>query len=136
MLDKIYNSLSEYINSIGCDIKIIMGVGRAYDGIGDLQKSFTEASRCVILSEKMNMSGRVFWYEQMGIYNLFSELADNKVMQEFVDSTLGVIIEYDRNNNLICWKHLKHIYGIITVLFMHLNSCTPIEILLSIECSV
>lgn len=107
VLDKIYNSLSEYINSIGCDIKIIMGVGRAYDGIGDLQKSFTEASRCVILSEKMNMSGRVFWYEQMGIYNLFSELADNKVMQEFVDSTLGVIIEYDRNNNSNLLETLK-----------------------------
>ncbi len=107
VLDKIYKSLSEYLYSISSDIKLVMGVGRAYEGIGDLQKSFTEASRCVILSEKMNMSGRVFWYEEMGIYNLFSELADKKVMQEFIDSTLGVIIEYDRNNNSKLLETLK-----------------------------
>lgn len=107
MLAKIYSSLSEYLYSISSDIKLVMGVGRAYEGIGDLQKSFTEASRCVILSEKMNMSGRVFWYEEMGIYNLFSELADKRVMQEFIDSTLGVIIEYDRNNNSKLLETLK-----------------------------
>lgn len=107
VLTKIYKSLSEYLYSISSDIKLVMGVGRAYEGIGDLQKSFTEASRCVILSEKMNMSGRVFWYEEMGIYNLFSELADKKVMQEFIDSTLGVIIEYDRNNNSKLLETLK-----------------------------
>lgn len=107
VLDKIYKSLSEYLYSISSDIKLVMGVGRAYEGIGDLQKSFTEASRCVILSDKMNMSGRVFWYEEMGIYNLFSELADKKVMQEFIDSTLGVIIEYDRNNNSKLLETLK-----------------------------
>lgn len=107
VLAKIYKSLSEYLYSISSDKKLVMGVGRAYEGIGDLQKSFTEASRCVILSEKMNMSGRVFWYEEMGIYNLFSELADKKVMQEFIDSTLGVIIEYDRNNNSKLLETLK-----------------------------
>lgn len=107
VLAKIYKSLSEYLYSIGSDIKLVMGVGRAYEGIGDLQKSFTEASRCVILSEKMNMSERVFWYEEMGIYNLFSELADKKVMQEFIDNTLGVIIEYDRNNNSKLLETLK-----------------------------
>ena len=107
VLAKIYKSLSEYLYSIDSDIKLVMGVGRAYEGIGDLQKSFTEASRCVILSEKMNMSGRVFWYEEMGIYNLFSELADKKVMQEFIDNTLGVIIEYDRNNNSNLLETLK-----------------------------
>lgn len=107
VLAKIYKSLSEYLYSISSDIKLVMGVGRAYEGIGALQKSFTEASRCVILSEKMNMSGRVFWYEEMGIYNLFSELADKKVMQEFIDNTLGVIIEYDRNNNSNLMETLK-----------------------------
>uniref|UniRef100_UPI003FEFC289 helix-turn-helix domain-containing protein n=1 Tax=Lachnospira sp. TaxID=2049031 RepID=UPI003FEFC289 len=107
VLAKIYKSLSEYLYSISSDIKLVMGVGRAYEGIGDLQKSFTEASRCVILSEKMNMSGRVFCYEEMGIYNLFSELADKKVMQEFIDNTLGVIIEYDMNNNSKLLETLK-----------------------------
>lgn len=107
VLAKIYKSLSEYLYSISSDIKLVMGVGRAYEGIGDLQKSFTEASRCVILSEKMNMSGRVFLYEEMGIYNLFSELADKKVMQEFIDNTLGVIIEYDMNNNSKLLETLK-----------------------------
>lgn len=107
VLAKIYKSLSEYLYSISSDIKLVMGVGRAYEGIGDLHKSFTEASRCVILSEKMNMSGRVFCYEEMGIYNLFSELADKKVMQEFIDNTLGVIIEYDRNNNSKLLETLK-----------------------------
>lgn len=107
VLAKIYKSLSDYLYSISSDIKLVMGVGRAYEGIGDLQKSFTEASRCVILSEKMNMSGRVFCYEEMGIYNLFSELADKKVMQEFIDNTLGVIIEYDRNNNSKLLETLK-----------------------------
>lgn len=78
-----------------------------YNGISHLQKSFTEASRCVILSEKIQLNGSVFWYEEMGIYNLFSEFGDKKLIQDFVDSTLGIIIDYDKENNTNLLQTLK-----------------------------
>ena len=89
------------------DIKLVMGIGREYNGISHLQKSFTEASRCVILSEKIQLNGSVFWYEEMGIYNLFSEFGDKKLIQDFVDSTLGIIIDYDKENNTNLLQTLK-----------------------------
>lgn len=99
LINQSYEALSEYVQGRYTDIKLVMGIGREYNGISHLQKSFTEASRCVILSEKIQLNGSVFWYEEMGIYNLFSEFGDKKLIQDFVDSTLGIIIDYDKENN-------------------------------------
>ena len=103
---KIGSQYVEYICT-HTDIKLVMGIGREYNGISHLQKSFTEASRCVILSEKIQLNGSVFWYEEMGIYNLFSEFGDKKLIQDFVDSTLGIIIDYDKENNTNLLQTLK-----------------------------
>ena len=99
LINQSYEALSGYVQGRYTDIKLVMGIGREYNGISHLQKSFTEASRCVILSEKIQLNGSVFWYEEMGIYNLFSEFGDKKLIQDFVDSTLGIIIDYDKENN-------------------------------------
>ncbi len=63
------------------------------------RKVLRRLSRCVILSEKIQLNGSVFWYEEMGIYNLFSEFGDKKLIQDFVERTLGIIIDYDKENN-------------------------------------
>lgn len=107
VLENIYKSLNEYLNNTYAGISVVIGVGRAYNGIGQLQLSFTEASRCVILADKMHLSGRVFYYEEMGIYNLFLELGDKKMIQDYIDSTLGIIIEYDKANNSNLLETLK-----------------------------
>ena len=80
LINQSYEALSEYVQGRYTDIKLVMGIGREYNGISHLQKSFTEASRCVILSEKIQLNGSVFWYEEMGIYNLFSEFGDKKLI--------------------------------------------------------
>lgn len=107
LINQSYEALSEYVQGRYTDIKLVMGIGREYNGISHLQKSFTEASRCVILSEKIQLNGSVFWYEEMGIYNLFSEFGDKKLIQDFVDSTLGIIIDYDKENNTNLLQTLK-----------------------------
>ena len=107
LIKQSYEALSEYVQGRYTDIKLVMGIGREYNGISHLQKSFTEASRCVILSEKIQLNGSVFWYEEMGIYNLFSEFGDKKLIQDFVDSTLGIIIDYDKENNTNLLQTLK-----------------------------
>ena len=107
LINQSYEALSGYVQGRYTDIKLVMGIGREYNGISHLQKSFTEASRCVILSEKIQLNGSVFWYEEMGIYNLFSEFGDKKLIQDFVDSTLGIIIDYDKENNTNLLQTLK-----------------------------
>ena len=61
LINQSYEALSEYVQGRYTDIKLVMGIGREYNGISHLQKSFTEASRCVILSEKIQLNGSVFW---------------------------------------------------------------------------
>ena len=81
------------------NVKVNIGVGNAYNHPQYLKKSFDEASRCIILSEKMKQDAGVFSYSQLGIYSLFLEMEESVQAKEFIDVTLGSIISYDRDNN-------------------------------------
>lgn len=98
-LTEIYEELNLYLQENFLDWKLSMGIGRAYEKLKDLQKSFLEASRCIVLTERLDASNGIIWYEDIFFYNLLFEFENKDLIDEFVRHVLGVLIQYDEENN-------------------------------------
>lgn len=98
-LTAIYEKLKEFMETNYGSWELSMGIGREYEQLTDLQNSFHEASRCIILAEKINYSKGLIWHKEIGFYNLLLEYEDKELVEEFVRDTLGVIMEYDKENH-------------------------------------
>lgn len=103
----IYEKLKEFIADNYSSWELSMGIGREYEQLKDLQKSFNEASRCIILAEKINYSKGLIWYKEMGFYNLLLEFEDKEQIEKFIQDILGVILKYDEENHTDFLNTLK-----------------------------
>lgn len=55
-------------------------------------------SQCVELSEKMNKSGEVLIFEQLGFYQLLLSMENTQALHTYVDQVLGKLLRYDKEN--------------------------------------
>ena len=83
-----FKHLKEFDEEIVCQI----GVGSSCEQISNLRDSFTEASKCI------DMAATVQWYEELGFFRLLMSMNDRKLLEEYMQQTLGKIIEYDEKN--------------------------------------
>ena len=83
-----FKHLKEFDEEIVCQI----GVGSSCEQISNLRDSFTEASKCI------DMASTVQWYEELGFFRLLMSMNDRKLLEEYMQQTLGKIIEYDEKN--------------------------------------
>lgn len=97
-LTAIYEKLKEFVSDNYSGWELSMGIGREYEQLKDLQKSFNEASRCIVLAEKINYNKDLIWHKEMGFYNLLLEFEEKERIEEFIQDTLGAILEYDEEN--------------------------------------
>lgn len=98
-LTAIYEKLKEFVSDNYSGWELSMGIGREYEQLKDLQKSFNEASRCIVLAEKINYNKDLIWYKEIGFYNLLLEFEEKERIEEFIQDTLGAILEYDEENH-------------------------------------
>lgn len=98
-LTAIYEKLKEFVSDNYSGWELSMGIGREYEQLKDLQKSFNEASRCIVLAEKINYNKDLIWHKEIGFYNLLLEFEEKERIEEFIQDTLGAILEYDEENH-------------------------------------
>lgn len=98
-LESIVSEITKKIIKKHTTIHFNMGVGKAYPKIASVKSSFREASRCVQLLNKLGLKNTAYYYEHLGLYRLFFELEKADILSDYVDQTLGTLIEYDRQNN-------------------------------------
>lgn len=98
-LTAIYEKLKEFVSDNYSGWELSMGIGREYEQLKDLQKSFNEASRCIVLAEKINYNKDLIWHKEIGFYNLLLEFEEKERIEEFIQGTLGAILEYDEENH-------------------------------------
>lgn len=98
-LTAIYEKLKEFVSDNYSGWELSMGIGRDYEQLKDLQKSFNEASRCIVLAEKINYNKDLIWHKEIGFYNLLLEFEEKERIEEFIQDTLGAILEYDEENH-------------------------------------
>ena len=69
------------------------------DQISLLKKSYEQAAECINYCRKRNLKFQVCSYDQLGIYQLFSDMSKTSLYEDFVNKQLGVLIDYDMHNN-------------------------------------
>ncbi|MBC7236842.1 MAG: helix-turn-helix domain-containing protein [Chloroflexi bacterium] len=73
-----------------------VGVGRIGEGIPALQRSVRQALRAREVGRHVASLQSPYFYEQMGLYRLLTELQGRDELARFYDETLGDLVRYDQ----------------------------------------
>lgn len=106
-LSMIYENIKYHIYKKYPKSKVYLGIGRTYDGLEYLKESFKEASRCIIFAERMNKKSSILYFDDMGFFQLLFEIGKTKLVEDYINNTIGSIIKYDDKNNTELLQTLK-----------------------------
>jgi sugar diacid utilization regulator len=77
-------------------LDVVCGAGSSYEYIEDFKKSYKEAKAALSLSGMVPEKKDVYYYEDMGIYSLLSQITNGKFLDSFVETRIGKLTEADR----------------------------------------
>lgn len=75
-----------------------LGIGRLYPLVSDLCRSLQEARQAVSLGRFQHPENGITCYEELGVLKLLSHIRTEE-LDDFVQETLGPLMEYDEENN-------------------------------------
>lgn len=78
------------------EISIKIGVGTAYEYIEDLKKSYQEAKSAIDISSIVTKEENIYFYENLGIYSLITQISNGKFLDDYVESKIGKLIKMDK----------------------------------------
>lgn len=137
---KSLNSLYLYTKKIASNIqqkvtlnlngmKINLGIGRYYESIENLPKSYKEALEALNLGKKIVGSGKIIHFNDLGIYKLLLDVSDKNQLKDFALNYLQPLIKQDEQHGteLIATleaylRNDKKIYKTAKELFVHRNT--------------
>lgn len=93
---------SEIKNICQTEIKrlnISIGMGRPYNNFLDLDKSYHEAKKALLLGQFCNLKNRIFLFDNLGIYKILSQFDKIEELEEYSKNTVTKLIQYDQDNN-------------------------------------
>ncbi len=110
------------------EIEIKIGVGRVYKGLRNVDKSFQDAIRAVRIG-KVISSKNIITYDELGIFKILSQDFLNHELEDFYDTTLKKLVDYDekKSTELILtltsyFKNNGNLTRISEELFTHYNT--------------
>ncbi len=77
---------------------VSMGIGKVFMGAASIKKSVTEARKANKVIKTDGETGNLRYYDEIGIYRIFFNLSDDKVLRNLLTETLGAIMQYDDEN--------------------------------------
>lgn len=90
--NEMYNALEKQINNT----IFLIGIGRQYETIHSLYKSFSEANESIRLMQKFDDKGGISHFEDHSVYHfLDSNIKDND-LEDFFMKRLGKVYEHDQ----------------------------------------
>lgn len=119
----------EILNPFMNDWKDIrLGLGRKTQ-LWDINRSFLEAKKAIMIGSRMNKNPRMFTYEEIEILDLLIDASEYVNMDSFVEKRIGKLCEYDRDNGADLVTTLYHylstggsLIETAKQLFIHRNS--------------
>lgn len=110
------------------DIDVRIGAGRAYKSLENVDKSFQEALRTIRIGKSI-MDKNIITFDELGIFKILSEdsLADE--LEDFYNSTLKPLVDYDYKKSTelvktldVFFKNNGNLTRISEQLFAHYNT--------------
>jgi purine catabolism regulator len=77
---------------------IVGGAGTARPGLAGLQRSRHEARQALVVQKRLGIAASVASFSELGVYQLLFAAEPLPEFDAFHDATLGVLLEYDREN--------------------------------------
>lgn len=72
------------------------GAGTAYEYVEDFKKSFQEAKNALSISKILTQEDNVYFYENLGIYSLITQISNGKFLDDYIESRIGKLIKADQ----------------------------------------
>lgn len=104
--EDIVESAAAHTYGSGFNHQLLKGIGSCVRGLGNIAKSFKEAEAVINLNRKSLSAGTLF--EKTGIYRLLYSINDEKAKQDFIQTSIGRVLEYDRENKSDLAQLLKN----------------------------
>jgi sugar diacid utilization regulator len=89
-----------------------VGVGSVCRSADDFPRSYREAQVALRLAQTSRSGTGIMRYDDLGVYQLLSEVADPRTLETFVRRWLGALLDYD----------LQHGSGLVATLSAHLEA--------------
>ena len=85
-----------------------IGIGRFYQTIHNLPKSFSEAEQALEYARKLKKNNSIIVFEELGFYRLLLQKSESE-MYTFYEETIGTLVDYDekKGSNL---KYTLEVY--------------------------
>ena len=110
------------------DIDVKIGVGRAYKTLENVDKSFQEALRTIRIGKTI-MDKDIITFDELGIFKILSEDSLVDELEDFYNSTLKPLVDYDKKKSTelvktldVFFKNNGNLTRISEQLFAHYNT--------------
>lgn len=116
---------------LGEDWRLYVGIGKRTRSARCIGKSHAQARKLARLQRKRGSSDGPLAYSRMGVTKLLLSIGDRDVLEDYIEHTVGPLIEYDRLNGtdlaavLRCYlAHSGSVRDAAADLFVHRNTVT------------
>ena len=98
-LTSLFEKLLSYISAAYPQFQCNIGIGLPVPDIEQLKTSYEQAAKCITYCCKLKLERRILTYNQLGLYQLFSDLKPTEPLELFVKNQIGALIDYDDSNH-------------------------------------
>jgi PAS domain S-box-containing protein len=110
--------LKEKLHHFQPDMKVIIGVGDIHTGPDGLKLSYKQAC-CSLLSANCRDTDlkkiQVYYYRDLGLLKFLMNYCEEKYVEEFIDETIGKLIQHDRSRGTDLLNTLEAIIQSFTI---------------------
>lgn len=102
-LNTLFPQILNYIKENYPNYIVNIGIGTRQKSLEKYKLSYEQASKCINLAIKQKQKNMIYYYEQLGLYQLFYDINNKTLLENFVHNILYNLIAYDKkyNTNLI-----------------------------------
>lgn len=111
--------------------RLHVGIGKRTRSARCIGKSYAQARKLAHLQRKRGSADGLLAYSRMGVTKLLLSIADRDVLEDYIEHTVGPLIEYDRLNGtdlaVVLRRYLDHsgsVRDTAADLFVHRNTVT------------
>ena len=98
-ITKLFQKTIDYVSLTHPQLTCNIGVGLSVSDVTKLKQSYEQAAECIHYCNKLKLNHQHLCYNQLGLYQLFSDLNQTQLYESFVETQLGALIHYDADNH-------------------------------------